>query len=126
MVTTSPLTPAQVSTQYLLRTGYQSVDPSLTLLRYWHGRLNRLLFQGKLGKCKLTYGESEEKNVDGLFYEDGPHIHIDARIKTRKALIDTLAHEMIHQFQHQQRKPTTHNAMFKRMAKRFIKYGIDV
>lgn len=66
--------------------------------------------------------------VDG-FYDDDPYeprIHIDARCKTKQHMLDTLAHEMVHQLQHQRGLPMTHGRFFKAWAKKAAKHGLTL
>lgn len=45
-------------------------------------------------------------------------IHIDGAVKTKQLLLATLAHEMVHQLQHEQGKATHHGKLFQYHAKR--------
>lgn len=78
----------------------------------------------------MTYGETTEVAIPvcGLMFpcDIDPRIHIDARITTRRALLETLAHEMVHQLQHERKLPLTHGRFFKAQAKRFAKYGLTL
>ena len=98
-------------------------------MRYWHNQLNVLLFKGALRKVKLTYGDSTDVvdvPVDGYYLPDhyGPRLHIDARCLTKGRFLNTLAHEMVHQYQHELGLPLTHGAFFKEQAKRLAKHGL--
>ena len=104
---------------------------SPTLLRYWYGRVNRELFAGKLPKVLLQYGDGTERmgfTVYGYFAPDEQHpvIHIDSRVVTRGMLISTLAHEMVHYYQHLHGLPLNHGRFFKSQAKRLLKHGITL
>lgn len=57
---------------------------------------------------------------------DDPSLHIDSRCKTRADIINTLAHEMVHQLQHQRGLPVNHGKFFKRQAKRLAKHGVMI
>jgi hypothetical protein len=110
---------------YLLKYGCQPVDLSTTLLRHWHNRLNRELFQGKLSRVQLSFGysgDAVDTPVDGYYFEH--RIHIDTRANTRHHVLSTLVHEMVHQLQDEQGKPLTHGRLFKQYAKRFSKHGL--
>jgi hypothetical protein len=113
--------------EHLAKHGHKPLALSLPLLRYWHSRLNYLLFRGKLGRINITYGDSPGE-VCGLYYPDQyePRIHIDTRCHTRQAILDTLAHEMVHQHQHKLGVPLTHGRLFKAFAKKAAKHGLTL
>jgi hypothetical protein len=52
-------------------------------------------------------------------------LHIDKRCKTRAEVINTLAHEMIHQLQHERGLNVNHGKFFKLQAKRLQQYGLQ-
>jgi len=128
MVTTKSATPSRVG-NHLAKHGHMRVDLSPSLLSYWHGRLNSECFGRKLGRVMLTAGKTGDDMpfpVMGFYDADNyePRLHVDSRCKTKQAVIDTLAHEMIHQLQHKLGLPLTHGKFFKAQAKRLLKHGI--
>lgn len=58
--------------------------------------------------------------------EQSPYINIDPRVTTRGMFIATLAHEMVHQLQHQRGLPLTHGRFFKAQAKKALKQGVTL
>lgn len=79
----------------------------------------------------LTFGDSTDIvdcPVEGYYLADPyePRIHIDARCTIRRRVINTLAHEMVHQYQHELGVPLTHGKFFKAQAKRLAKHGIII
>ena len=74
----------------------------------------------------LTFGRSPSAYgpVYG-YYIDG-RIHIDRRVRTKRMLINVLAHEMIHQMQDQYDQPLDHGKDFQAWASRLAKQGIYV
>lgn len=110
--------------EHLAKAGHRAIVPTQSLLAYWHARLNRELFRGKLGKCQLTYGRTRiiKEAVYGYYFEG--RIHIDTRVKTKRVLICTLAHEMIHQLQDEHGRPTTHGKDFRAWQRKLAKKGV--
>lgn len=95
--------------------GHESVTITPRMLRYWWSRLNREVFSGELLPCQLTFGPSEFKAVAGLCYplEGGRvRIHLDPCNETRQGMLATLAHEMVHQYQHQHGFAMNHGETF--------------
>ena len=86
------------------------------------------MFGGRLHTVNLVNGEITffDFAAYGAYVpsEDAPSIHVSSIIKTRKLLLETLAHEMVHQWQHQHKLPLTHGPLFKRYAAKFLKYGM--
>ena len=112
-------------------TGLVPIVLSPTLLRYWYGRLNRELFKNSLPRVLLQYGDATTFmgcSVYGYFMPDEQHprIHVDTRVVTRGMLISTLAHEMVHYYQHTHGLPLNHGRFFKQQAKRLLKHGITL
>lgn len=101
--------------EYVAKHAHRAVVPSTHMLRYWWARINAAAFDGLLLPCQLTYGPHAGE-VDGMCYPldlGRVRIHVDARIKTRGGMLSTLAHEMIHQWQHQHDLDMTHGDVFK-------------
>ena len=115
---------------HLRRSGHKPVALSPYLLRFWHNRLNYLLFSGRLKWVHLTHGPSPEIDfpVDGCYWPDPyvPRLHIDERCLTKGRFLNTLAHEMVHQYQHEHKLPLTHGRFFKAEAKRLAKHGLTI
>ncbi len=102
--------------EHVSRHAHEPVTPTLRMLRHWWGRLNVEVFDGLLHPCQLTYGPLEGEDVYGMCYPlevERVRIHIDARADTRGCMLATLAHEMIHQWQHQHGLDMTHGDVFK-------------
>lgn len=90
-----------------------------------------MLFAGKLKRVSITYGCSKDDLDDPVygFYDSDPYearIHIDKRCRTKRAILDTLAHEMVHQYQHEAGLPLTHGRTFKAYAKKAAKHGLTL
>ena len=115
---------------HLAKHGHKRVDLSPSLLSYWHGRLNSELFKRELPRVTLTCGPTGDAMpcpVDG-YYDADPYeavIHVDARCRTKQHILDTLAHEMVHQLQHKRKLPLTHGRFFNAQVKRLAKYGLN-
>jgi SprT-like family len=115
--------------EHLRKRGAEGVDPSPRFLRLWWGRLNRSFFKGRLRPCQLTHGRSEFPNCDGLCYPlvaGLVHIHIDRAVKRRDDLLSTMAHEMVHQWQHQAGRHMGHGPDFQRWKARLAKHGLKI
>ena len=116
---------------HLKRYGHKPADLSPSLLSYWHGRINTALFNRELGRVTLTCGPTGDDMpmaVDGYYSADpySPVIHVDSRCKTKRHVLDTLTHEMVHQLQHQRGLPLTHGRFFNAQAKRLAKHGLTL
>jgi Zn-dependent peptidase ImmA (M78 family) len=115
---------------HLKQRGSERVALTPALLSYWHGRLNTALFSRELKRVPLTCGKSIDMGGPVMGYYDydtaDPSLHIDSRCKTRADIINTLAHEMVHQLQHQRGLPVNHGKFFKRQAKRLAKHGVVI
>ena len=89
-----------------------------------------MLFGSKLKRVRLTFGETTiyDYPVWGYFMPDEQSgtIHLDSRIKDKGMLINTLAHEMVHQMQHELGLPLTHGSYFKKQAARIHKFGVTL
>lgn len=97
--------------------GHETVRPTARMLRYWWSRLNTEVFADTLHVPKLTVLRVEWPDVYGLCWplsNSRSHIQIDPTLcATRGDILATLAHEMIHQWQHQLGEPMTHGESFK-------------
>lgn len=115
--------------EHLQRRGAESFNPSQRFLRLWWGRLNRSFFKGLLRPCQITFGRSEFANCDGLCYplvEGHVHIHIDRAVRRRDDMLGTLAHEMVHQWQHQAGRHMGHGPDFQRWKARLTNHGLTI
>jgi len=86
------------------------------MLRYWWARLNEEVFHGELHPCGLEVGSCADFNAVGLCYPldcGRVRLVLDPGLSTRAAVLATLAHEMIHQWQHQSGEPLTHGDVFR-------------
>lgn len=102
--------------RYLARRGNDPVVVTTALMRRWHTRLNKAVFDGLLRKCTLSFGDSRCSRVEGLCFALPcfmVHIHVDEKVDTIRRLVDVMAHEMIHQEQHQANLPMAHKTYFK-------------
>jgi hypothetical protein len=102
---------------HVRKRGHENVKPTIRMLRYWWGKLNAEVFHNELLLCQITYGRSEFAEVSGLCYplDNGrSRIHIDNRNHTRAGMLGTLAHEMVHQYQHQNGLAMNHGETFER------------
>lgn len=98
--------------------GHEPVVPTMRMLRYWFPRLNKALFGGSLHPCQLVLAPLTGNWGTCDTLSDG-RVRITLSTTqewTRSALIGTLAHEMVHQYQHQHGLPLTHGDAFKSWA----------
>lgn len=104
--------------EHVAARGHEPVVPTLRLLRYWWPRLNKALFGGCLHPCQMVLVQGEGFWGQCTTLSDG-RVRIDMNTSltwTRSALLGTLAHEMVHQYQHQHGLPVTHGEAFKAWA----------
>ncbi len=99
--------------------GHKPVTPTPRMLRYWWARLNAEVFKGKLGLCQLTVlTEVGMEDACGACYPlDCGKVRINIAPEyadSRASMLGTLAHEMVHQYQHQRGKPMNHGQTFER------------
>lgn len=109
--------------KYVDKRGHEPL-PTVTprMLRYWWGRLNRECFNGELKLPQLFFGPipAEFGETMGLTWplESGiSRIHLGPLNDTRKSFLATLAHEMVHQWQHQNGLPLKHGHTFTRWSR---------
>lgn len=99
-------------------------------LKLLYSLLNTACFEGKLPMPVLTFGYSEEPSVFGLYYPAAmgtPRIHLDERCTTFEYQAVTMAHEMVHQLQDIEGKPTHHGNFFRSQAARIKRLtGISI
>ncbi len=96
--------------------GHEAVTPTVGMLRYWWSKLNAELFDGTLLRCQLAVESCAEHEAVGLCWPlDGGRVRIsiDPAETTRAGLLGTLAHEMVHQHQHQHGWPMDHGQSFE-------------
>lgn len=105
---------------HVIRHGHRTVRPTVRMLRYWWARLNAELFDGKLLPPQLSYGSEPtpgygSAEADGVTFPLGGErvrIHIADTQTTRQAILATLGHEMIHQWQYQHGQTMNHGEDF--------------
>lgn len=116
--------------KHVAQHAHEAVTPTLRMLRYWWVRLNAEVFDNILLPCQLSYGETPGENVYGMCYPlevERVRIHIDRQADTRGCMLATMAHEMIHQWQHQHGLEMTHGDVFKGWAEVVrVKTGLTV
>lgn len=106
--------------QHVIKHGHEACDITPRMLRYWWTKLNTELFEGGLWVPQLSYGDDPtpgcgKAEVDGATFPLGGQrvrLHISNSITTRQAMLATLAHEMVHQYQYQNDLPMTHGETF--------------
>lgn len=114
---------------HIRRRGHEPVKPTVRMMKYWWSRLNRDCFGGELLPCQLTFGPSPGWDVLGLCFplDNGRvRIHVDERVCTRVELIAVIAHEMVHQYQHQNGHAMHHGALFKTWSDAFRANGLNI
>jgi hypothetical protein len=105
---------------HLLKHGHLTVAPTTRMLRHWWSRINAELFGGELLPAQITYGDEPTEGYtteecDGVTFPLGGQrvrLHIASSQTTKAAVLATLAHEMIHQWQYQNDQPMTHGVTF--------------
>ena len=109
------------------------MKPTPRMLRYWHNRYNKQLFEGKLRRCKLGVANLDRHGAVGLCWPLHPltsgdvHIQLHHEFPTKAEFLGTLLHEMIHQWQHQHGKSLSHGRLFTSMAEQCSLYtGFDI
>ena len=114
----------------MIKDAHKGVTPTPALIRYWWGRLNTEIFGGKLPppiQCSV-HTSQESKEACGFdtwaWYEHGVSRGFGSFSfwgvpVTRQDFLTTLAHEMIHQYQHAMGKPTVHGRYFKVLCKKY-------
>lgn len=102
------------------KTGHLTVIPTIRMLRHWWARLNTECFAGELLPPQITYGNETTEGygsdiADGVTFPLGGQrvrVHLADTLTTRQAILATLAHEMIHQWQYQHDLPMNHGETF--------------
>lgn len=116
---------------FLRKYGHLRIVPSPALMRYWYKRLNRSIFHGELPGCRMTVREDFGASTLGAFYPDeitGHRINLEpVHTWSTSDVVETIAHEMIHQLQEIRGKKLWHGGFFKTEARRVSALlGIDV
>lgn len=98
-----------------------SVKPTRRMLMHWWLRMNAEFFGSALLPPIIRVNPCKwQGEVCGLCWpKSGGRVVIDINPKynrTRGEMLGTLAHEMIHQWQHQHGEPLTHGPTFKAWA----------
>jgi hypothetical protein len=112
--------------KHLKHHGHKPVTLTVKLLAYWHYRINKECFNGGLNKVVITFGRSRICKDPVFGYYLNGRIHIDSRNKTKRELVNTMAHEMIHQRQDQSAESLNHGKTFTLWASALKEHGIDV
>lgn len=85
--------------------GHRPVTITVPMLRHWWRRLNQEMFCGVLKAPQLRADVTDGYDVSGLCWPlEGGYVRIEIEPQyatTRHAMLSTLAHEMVHQYQHQ-------------------------
>lgn len=114
---------------HLRRHGHRPVKPTVRMLRHWWGRINKEVFDGALLPCQLSAASCSDESAVGLCYPlDGGRVRIvvhDMDV-TRAGVLGTLAHEMIHQWQHQNGLPMNHGIDFQAWKETCAAYLLEV
>lgn len=97
--------------------GHKPVTPSVQMLRHWWGRLNAEVFGGELLIPHITFehlfDDALGSCTDIAFQR--VTINIEPRHEwTRALMLETLAHEMVHQKQHHDGGAMHHGETFER------------
>jgi len=94
----------------------------VTRLRAAHQQLNRDRFEGSLGEVAIRVSRRMRSRL-GHYSPGGataPEIAIARRHLRRdgwRSMLDTLTHEMVHQWQHETARPLAHDRDFRRKAR---------
>ena len=103
-------------------------ERTLARLRELHRELNARHFAGALGPVTLVLSSRMRRRL-GEFRHDGPGSPGEIRISRRhfrrdgwRGVAETLAHEMVHQWQAESGRKLAHDAAFR---KRCVGLGID-
>lgn len=80
---------------------------SESYLKYWHSRYNNLIFAGKLLVPRIYF-----KSMTDMGECWGSEIYISDCL-TSKDIRATMLHEMIHQWQYENKLPMDHGRSFK-------------
>jgi hypothetical protein len=93
------------------------VRPTSRMVMHWWRRMNQEFFGGALIPPVIAVHKARWQNVYGLCWPlpgGRVKIQIDPDYNTTRGdMLSTLAHEMIHQWQHQHGEPLTHGPTFK-------------
>jgi SprT-like family len=97
--------------------GHELVTPTPRMLRHWWARLNDEVFGGELLPPAMSL-EALHSDAYGSCHDRGARrvlINLEPRHEwTRSLMLDTLAHEMVHQKQHQDGGQWNHGETFER------------
>jgi hypothetical protein len=102
--------------KHVARHGHKPIVPTVSLMRYWWAKLNHHLFGGELMPCQLEVIDCMKTyTAVGLCWpleSRRVRISLHTEFDTRAGFLSALAHEMIHQFQHQNDLPLNHGREF--------------
>lgn len=80
-------------------------------LQSWHREFNSAVFKGKLRRVTCAVTALDEETL-GMFWPDRKRIEIRRDLSEPEARA-TLLHEMVHQWQHENKRPVDHGESFK-------------
>ena len=80
-------------------------------LQSWHREFNSAVFKGKLRRVTTVLSALDEETL-GMFWPDRKRIEIRRDLDEQEARA-TLLHEMVHQWQAENKKPVDHGESFK-------------
>lgn len=90
--------------------------PTVPFIRYWWHRFNREVFGGALLSCELRVQSCSYMQASGLMWplpQSRARIDIHDEPATKAHILAVLLHEMVHQFQHQEKQPLNHGPTFQ-------------
>lgn len=83
-------------------------------VQYWHTRFNNLLFGGKLRRLPITLRDLTYCQAEALYWPDPDHhIELCLTLSDNRAIRAALLHEMVHQWQDENRLPIDHGPAFE-------------
>jgi hypothetical protein len=119
--------------EHMTARGHEAVYPTARMLAHWWRKLNAELFDKALRPCQLatpafTVEYSDAQALCWPLEHGIVRIELDAaREYTRSSMLASLAHEMVHQWQHQNGLPTNHGQEFQGWVDRIeTKLGVRV
>ena len=99
--------------------------PNHRKVRLWYNRINKILFQGKLNphqKIDINIRSRLDKNLGEFYYNCSPQeLHLRHEYENIQLFIETLAHEMVHLWQKDNKKPCNHGKDFLKWDIKFNK-----
>lgn len=115
---------------HVAKHGHKLVTPTVHMMRHWWARINREVFDGLLMPCQLSVGDLSAHAAQGLCWPlDSGRVKIEVDptwATSRVAFLSILAHEMTHQYQHQNGLGLTHGPTFTGWADHFKALGLSI